>query len=78
VVYYDPYIPKFGPLREYKFVMKSVKLTPRFLKQQDAVMILTDHSHFDYGWLVKHSPLVVDTRNATKDVRANRSKITQA
>jgi UDP-N-acetyl-D-glucosamine dehydrogenase len=39
------------------------------------VVIVTDHSSYDYAAIVRHSHLVVDTRNATKEVREQREKI---
>jgi len=39
-------------------------LTEAVLRAQDAVVIVTDHSAYDFGWIVGHSRLVVDTRNA--------------
>jgi UDP-N-acetyl-D-glucosamine dehydrogenase len=46
-------------------------LTARRLRASDAVVIATDHSCYDYGWIVRHAPLVVDTRNAVKRKRRN-------
>jgi len=55
--------------------MSSTKLTESALKKADLVVILTDHSVYDYKWIVNFSKAVFDTRNATKIVRKNRSKI---
>ena len=66
VDYNDPYIPKMPHVRKYHFEMKSVPLTPANLKKYDVVLISTDHSCYDYGLIVKHASLVVDTRNAVK------------
>ena len=44
------------------------------LASQDCVLIVTDHSSYDYEWIVKHAPLVVDTRGATRAVE-DRTKI---
>ena len=77
--YHDPFIPSVGPLRAWpKLKMKSVPLTKARVAASDCVLIVTDHSCIDYKWLVKTAKLVVDTRNATKDVRAGRSKIVKA
>ncbi len=46
--------------------IKSVRLTSRTLTKYDAVVILTDHSSYDYDFIIKHSRLIVDTRNAIK------------
>jgi UDP-N-acetyl-D-glucosamine dehydrogenase len=42
------------------------------------VLILTDHSEYDWPWIVEHSRLVVDTRNATRDVQQHRERIRRA
>jgi hypothetical protein len=46
--------------------MSSRELTPEYLASQDLVLIVTDHSAYNWPWIVEHSPLIVDTRNATK------------
>jgi UDP-N-acetyl-D-glucosamine dehydrogenase len=72
VAYNDPYIPRAVGHREYPGLdIKSVPLTTARLKKMDAVIIATDHSSYDYKWIVKHAPLVVDTRNAVKKTRRN-------
>ncbi len=53
-------------------------LSPDLLAEMAAVLILTDHSDYDYDWIVKHAALVIDTRNATKHVREGRDKIVKA
>ncbi len=55
--------------------ISSKKLSEAAIKSADMVVILTDHSTYDYKWIVKNSKAVFDTRNATKNVRSNRSKI---
>ncbi len=76
--YHDPYIPLLGPTRHYDFNKKSVELTPKNLQQYDAVIIATDHSAFDYEFIVKNSNLVVDTRNATSGIKSGLEKIVKA
>ncbi len=72
VSYNDPYIPKLAGHREYPGMeLTSVPLTPALLRKSDAVVISTDHTSYDYSWIVKHAPLVVDTRNAIKRRRKN-------
>lgn len=72
VSYNDPHIPELGPTREYPgFIIRSVPLSARRLKTTDAVIIATDHSDYDYDWIVKNSRLVVDTRNVIKKKRSN-------
>lgn len=72
VSYNDPYIPV---LSENGVIMKSRKLTAGFLKKQDCVVITTDHSVFNWEWIVKHSSRVIDFRNATEKVESHREKI---
>jgi UDP-N-acetyl-D-glucosamine dehydrogenase len=69
VSYHDPYIPRLPRMRHHTIRLSSVKLTPSFLRGVDGVVIVTDHSLYDYDLLVKNAPLVVDTRNATVGVR---------
>jgi len=72
VSYNDPYVPKVAGHREYPGLeLDSVPLTKALLKRADAVIIATDHSAYDYAWLVKNASLVVDTRNAVKRPRKN-------
>ena len=60
VSYSDPYIPEFE-LDTRTF--KSVGITPQLLSKQDIVVVLTDHSIFDFELVLKHAPLIFDTRN---------------
>src|SRR4051812_39800129 len=64
VSYNDPYFPFVGRGRKYDLQMKCVPLDD--LAQYDCVVIVTDHSDYDYARIVRESQLVVDTRNATK------------
>jgi UDP-N-acetyl-D-glucosamine dehydrogenase len=64
VAYNDPYFATVGRGRHYDLNMKCVPLDD--LSQYDAVMIVTDHSTYDYARIVSESHLVIDTRNATK------------
>ena len=73
VIYHDPYVPSF---RDGDLAMESQPLTAELLSSQDLVIITTDHTNIDYDWVVAHSKHVFDTRNATKNVRDNRNKIT--
>lgn len=78
VDYNDPYIPKTHKMREYDLKMKSRPLTAAALKRYDCVLIATNHSDYDYKWIVKNAKLVVDTRNATAAVKTGRGKIVKA
>jgi UDP-N-acetyl-D-glucosamine dehydrogenase len=78
VTYNDPYIPRAPKQREHNIGMNSTPLTPAFLSSQDAVLISTNHSDYDYAWIVKHSRLVIDARNACAAVKAGRNKVVKA
>jgi len=78
VGYNDPLIPKLRPTRKFDFNQSSLALTPELLAAQDAVIIVTDHSGYDYGQIVTWSPLVIDSRNATRLVRAGRDNVVLA
>ncbi|MCK4430748.1 MAG: nucleotide sugar dehydrogenase, partial [Candidatus Aminicenantes bacterium] len=72
VSYNDPYVPQSFGHRDYPGLkLKSVRLSEKKLKEFDAVVIATDHSRYDYDWIVKNSFLVIDTRNAIKKRRKN-------
>ncbi len=78
VNYNDPHIPRFARQRKHNITLESVPLTDSLLESQDAVLIATDHSIYDYEWIVRHSKIVLDTRNATKGVTEDRQKIFKA
>jgi UDP-N-acetyl-D-glucosamine dehydrogenase len=78
VDYNDPFIPRTHKQREHNLGMTSKKLTAQSLASYDVVIISTDHSDYDYGWIVKNAKLIVDTRNATSKIKTNRSKIVKA
>jgi len=75
VSYNDPWIPQLKPTRKYRFTKQSVPIEPQILADMDAVVIVTDHSAYDYPEIVKHARLVVDTRNATRGIDEGRDKI---
>jgi UDP-N-acetyl-D-glucosamine dehydrogenase len=66
VDYHDPFVPMIPPTRDHAALAGrlSVPLTSSAMRNYDAVLIATDHDDIDYGAVVKHSKLVVDTRNA--------------
>jgi UDP-N-acetyl-D-glucosamine dehydrogenase len=66
VAYNDPYFPTVGQGRHYALNMTNTPLEN--LGQYDAVVIVTDHSSYDYRGIVEQAQLVVDTRNATKGI----------
>ncbi|HKS82979.1 MAG TPA: nucleotide sugar dehydrogenase [Candidatus Acidoferrales bacterium] len=76
VDYNDPYFPALHKMRHYDFSdLRSVDLTPKRLADYDCILIATDHSSYDYDAIVRHAELVVDSRNATRNVKQHRAKI---
>ena len=61
VRYHDPYVPEW---REDGVVRQSQALTDELLSDADAVVILTDHTDFDYAWILETAKALVDTRHA--------------
>jgi UDP-N-acetyl-D-glucosamine dehydrogenase len=76
VDYHDPFFPRLHKMRRYDFShMRSIDLTGEALAGYDAIVIATDHSSYDYAFVVRHARLVIDTRNATRAVTEHREKI---
>jgi UDP-N-acetyl-D-glucosamine dehydrogenase len=69
VYYNDPFFSTVGRGRRYDLNMVCTPLED--LGRYDAVLIITDHSSYDYAYIVRESQLVVDTRNATKGIMAS-------
>ena len=78
VDYNDPHVPRTPVQREHNLRMVSKKLTPQMLRGYDCVLIATDHTAYDYPWIVQHAKLIIDTRNATANCRKHRKKIHKA
>ncbi len=81
VDFHDPHIPVVPTTRDHPEFsgMKSVKLTPKIIASYDCVLISTDHDAVDYEELVRHAPLVIDTRNATAKLSKElRSRVVKA
>jgi UDP-N-acetyl-D-glucosamine dehydrogenase len=70
VVYNDPYFPTVGRGRHYNLNMTCTPLDN--LGQYDCVLIMTDHSDYDYHAIEDQSQLVVDSRNATKGIKSEK------
>jgi len=68
VCYHDPYVPE---VHHNGWTMKSVELTEDEIAKSDCVVIVTAHKCYDWGWVVAHSPLVVDTRGVTWKMNAS-------
>ncbi|HZQ43879.1 MAG TPA: nucleotide sugar dehydrogenase [Acidobacteriaceae bacterium] len=70
VVYNDPYFPTVGRGRHYNLNMECTPLEK--IGDYDCVLIMTDHSDYDYKDIVRQSQLVVDSRNATKGIQSEK------
>jgi len=71
VAYSDPHVPVFPPMREHKFDLASVKLTPETIASFDCVVIATDHDRIAYDELLQFSDLIVDSRGRYTQSFAN-------
>lgn len=79
LTYNDPHVPTLPPMRHHHLpAMDSQLLTAEFLSAQDAVLIATDHSAYDYAFIVQHARLVIDTRNATRGVAGADVRVVRA
>jgi len=70
VSYHDPFFPFIGKGRKYDLQMKCAELNN--LGDYDCVVIVTDHSDYDYPRIVREAQLVVDTRNATQGIASDK------
>ena len=73
VKYCDPYVSVIK--MDNSPDLKATPLTEQLIKSADCVAIITDHTSFNYQWVVDKAQMVVDTRNAAKNVVANRKKV---
>lgn len=72
VSYNDPHIPRCTGMRHYPgFDMASTPLTAETLQEADLVLLVTDHSDYDYAWIASQARLIVDTRNAFRGLTGN-------
>jgi UDP-N-acetyl-D-glucosamine dehydrogenase len=78
VHYNDPHIPVLPAMRKYSFSMASTDLTPENLAAMDCVLLATDHSAYDYGFILAHADLIVDTRNAFHGLEGAELKVLPA
>lgn len=65
--YSDPHVKIFPKMRKHDFDLSSVNLTSESLSSFDAVVLVTDHDKFDYGKILKHSKLIIDTRGKFRE-----------
>jgi len=62
VEYADPHVPVFPDMREHRFDLRSVELTPQRIASYDVVLVATAHSAFDFDLVRQYASLIVDTR----------------
>lgn len=62
VAYSDPHVPVFPKMREHKFDLSSVALTPETVACFDAVVLTTDHAKFDYDMIRANAQVIIDSR----------------
>ena len=66
VSYNDPNFPFLGHGRHYDLNLTCAPLD--HLSRYDCVLIMTDHSGYDYARIARESKLVIDTSNATRNI----------
>lgn len=78
VDYNDPHVPETRQMRRYDLRMASVPMNPALIGSYDVVLISTNHSAYDWQLVADHAKLIVDTRNAMKNVKGPREHIVPA
>ena len=72
ISYNDPYIPKLRSGRKYNFGLSSIELSAQNLSSADCVLVATDHTVYDYKFILEHAKLIVDTRNVFSNLNTNK------
>jgi len=70
--YNDPYIPQIKPTRKYKQFAGGKSVALKKINQYDCVVILTDHTSYDFKAIANQSKIIVDTRNACGNIKSNK------
>ena len=70
--YNDPYIPQIKPTRKYKQFSGKKSVALKKINQYDCVVILTDHTSYDFKAIANQSKIIVDTRNACGNIKSNK------
>lgn len=78
VDYNDPHVARTHKMRRYDLQMSSIPLTAESLRSYDCVLIATHHAAYDWQMIADHAQLIVDTRNATRQVKGRRDHIVMA
>ena len=72
VIYHDPYVPR---LKEEDVILSSVPDLMAEVRHADCVAVITNHSSYDYSSILEAARLIVDTRNALKDIGRDNPKV---
>ena len=72
IFYNDPYVPKIWV---NSIELESIELNDERLREFDIVVITTDHSSYDFEFIAKNSRVIIDTRNATRNIKNCTAKI---
>ena len=79
ISYHDPLIPEIANLPPYpQLKMKSIRLIYPKLEKYDAVIIVTDHSSYDWKKILEHSSLIIDTCNVMDGLPGAQTKVIKA
>jgi len=78
VDYNDPHVPATHKMRRHDLKMTSIDMTPTALDRYDCVVVATNHSEYDWQMIGDHAALIIDTRNAMKNVKGTRDNIVEA
>ncbi|OAI47897.1 UDP-N-acetyl-D-glucosamine dehydrogenase [Planctomycetaceae bacterium SCGC AG-212-F19] len=78
ITYNDPHIPHLPAMRHHSIRGESQPLTESFVAAQDCLLVITDHSAYNFDWLAQQAKLIVDTRNATADCPPGHCRIWKA
>ncbi len=78
VDYHDPHVARTHKMRHHDLQMQSITLSAQSLHDYDCVLIATHHSAYDWQMIADNARLVIDTRNALRDVKGKRDHIVSA
>lgn len=78
VDYNDPFVTRIGATRQTHRRPVSIELTEENLRKYDCAVVITNHSCYDYQWIVDCSSLVIDTRNACAGISKGMEKVVKA
>ena len=70
--YNDPYIPIIKSTRKYKKFTGKKSIPLKKINAYDCVVILTDHTFYDFKAIEEHSSIIVDTRNACGKIKSDK------